>query len=156
MSEAKELHDELMRALLSIVPRTTSQNIHRLSRLSWAVIGPCLRHTVRLGAWAEVADQSRQVSCRSGAPLLEARLHHPAIHPQQWYAPFPQVALGDWPPNARVDVALDTTALTPFVLICASLIYRGRAIPLAWRAMPHRSTKVASAGLSARAGAGGH
>jgi hypothetical protein len=39
-------------------------------------------------------------------------------------------------------VALDTTALTPFVLIRASLIYRGRAIPIAWRAIRHKSTKV--------------
>jgi hypothetical protein len=62
-----------------------------------------------------------------------------------------QAALVDWPVESRLYVALDTTALTPFVLIRASLIYRGRAIPLAWRAMHHRSTKVASAGLSARA-----
>ncbi len=79
MSEAKQLHDDLMRALLSIVPRRAYQNSHRLSRLSWAVIGLCLTHTVRLGAWAEVADQSRQVSCRSGAPLLPvaASTSHP-------------------------------------------------------------------------------
>jgi hypothetical protein len=37
---------------------------------------------------------------------------------------------------------LHTTALTPFVLIRASLVYRGRALPLAWRAMYHRSTQV--------------
>jgi hypothetical protein len=42
----------------------------------------------------------------------------------------------------RLYVALDTTALTPFVLIRASLVYRGRAIPLAWRALRHRSTQV--------------
>ena len=42
----------------------------------------------------------------------------------------------------RLYVALDTTALTPFVLIRASLVYRGRAIPLAWRAVRHRSTQV--------------
>jgi hypothetical protein len=41
-----------------------------------------------------------------------------------------------------VYVALDTTALTPFVLIRASLIYEGRAIPLAWRAIRRASTKV--------------
>ena len=69
-------------------------------------------------------------------------MHHPAIQPQEWYAPILQVALSDWPRDARVYVALDTTALTPFVLIRASLIYRGRAIPLAGLAMQHRSTKV--------------
>jgi hypothetical protein len=39
-------------------------------------------------------------------------------------------------------VALDTTALPPCVLIRASLIDEGRAIPLAWRAIRQASTKV--------------
>jgi hypothetical protein len=69
-------------------------------------------------------------------------LHHPAISPAQWYKPVLQAALVDWPAKTRLCVALDTTALTPFVLIRASLLYRGRAIPLAWRAMRHRSTQV--------------
>jgi hypothetical protein len=77
-----------------------------------------------------------------GCAVSPSFLHHPAIQPQQWYTPLLQAALGDWPSNTRVYVALDTTALTPFVLIRASLIYRGRAIPLAWRALRHRSTQV--------------
>ena len=53
-----------------------------------------------------------------------------------------RAALSDWPLDQRLSVALDTTALLPFVLIRACLIYRGRAIPLAWRVMHHRSTQV--------------
>ncbi len=53
-----------------------------------------------------------------------------------------QAALVDWPVDSRLSVALDTTALSPFVLIRASLVYRGRAISLAWRALRHRSAQV--------------
>jgi hypothetical protein len=53
-----------------------------------------------------------------------------------------QAALVGWPSESRLYIALDTTALTPFVLIRASLLYRGRAISLAWRALRHRSTQV--------------
>ena len=53
-----------------------------------------------------------------------------------------QAALSDWPVNSRFYVALDTTVLTPFVLIRACLVYRGRAIPLAWRAIRHKSSQV--------------
>ncbi len=141
MSEAKQLHDELLKAFLSIVPRTIYQESHRLSNLAWAVIGLCLSHSVRLGAWAEVLESRAQYAA-SRVRRFSRWLQHPAIHPQEWYAPILQVALHDWQRSARVYVALDTTALTPFVLIRASLIYRGRAIPLAWRAMRHRSTKV--------------
>jgi hypothetical protein len=136
MNEAQQMHDNLLKTLLPIIPRAAYQDIRRLSRLSWAITGLCLTHTVRLGAWTQVLE-----SCAKSAASRERRfsrwLHHPAIHPQQWYAPLLQKALSDWPRNARVYVALDTTALTPFVLIHASLIYRGRAIPLAWRATQH-------------------
>ena len=69
-------------------------------------------------------------------------LHQGAISPKLWYAPLLLQALRDWKLPRRVYVALDTTALTPFVLIRASLIYEGRAIPLAWRAIRQASTKV--------------
>ncbi len=69
-------------------------------------------------------------------------LHHPAISPPQWYRPVLQAALMDWPANSRLYVALSYNCPHPFVLIRASLLYRGRAIPLAWRAVRHMSTQV--------------
>jgi hypothetical protein len=69
-------------------------------------------------------------------------LHQGAIAPQRWYQPLVLHALRDWKLPTRVSVALDTTAVSPFVLIRASLIYKGRAIPLAWRAIRQASTKV--------------
>jgi hypothetical protein len=69
-------------------------------------------------------------------------LHQGAISPQQWFEPLLLQALRDWKLPKRVYVALDTTAFYPFVLIRASLIYEGRAIPLAWRAIRRASTKV--------------
>ena len=53
-----------------------------------------------------------------------------------------QAALINWPLDHRLYIALDTTALTPFVLIRASLVYRSRAVSFAWRAMHHGSTQV--------------
>ena len=56
-----------------------------------------------------------------------------------------QAALVDWPPEEPLYVALDTTVLAPFVLIHLSMLYRGRAIPLAWRALRHKSAQVSFA-----------
>ena len=61
MNEAQPMHDALLNALLPINPRTVYQDIRRLNTLVWAIVGLCLTHTVRLGAWAEVADQPRTV-----------------------------------------------------------------------------------------------
>ncbi len=137
MSEAKQLHDDLLNALLPLIPRRAYQAIHRLNTLVWAVTGLCLTHTVRLGAWAEILESRAQYAA-SRVRRFSRWLHHPAISPAQWYEPVVQAALVDWPLDQRLYVALDTTALTPFVLIRASLVYRGRAISLAWRALHHR------------------
>jgi len=72
-------------------------------------------------------------------------LHNSAVDPKEWYKPLVQSILKDWPADMHLYIALDTTVLTPFVLIRVSLIYRGRAIPLAWLVLLHASTKVSFA-----------
>jgi hypothetical protein len=141
MNENQQLHTDLLHALLSIIPRTTYQDLRRLSTLAWAIVGLYLTHTVRLSAWADVT-QSRAQYAASRVRRFSRWLHHPAISPPQWYEPLLQAALVDWPLDQRLYIALDTTALTPFVLIRACLLYRGRAISVAWRALRHKSTQV--------------
>jgi hypothetical protein len=141
MTEATHLHAELMHALQHLIPKTTYHDPRRLSTLAWAITGLCLSQTVRLSAWAEVAP-SRSQSAARRVRRFSRWLHHEAIFPADWYRPVAQAALSGWPQTLRLPVALDTTVLSPFVLICASLLYRGRAIPLAWRALRHASAQV--------------
>src|SRR5258708_3587927 len=141
MNESHRMYEDLLKALEPILPRTVYQDVRRVRTLAWAITGLCLTHTVQLGAWAQVLESRAQYAA-SRVRRFARWLHHPAISPLQWYLPVLQAALVDWPSKTRLYVALDTTALRPFVLIRASLVYRGRAIPLAWRAMHHRSTQV--------------
>jgi Transposase DDE domain len=141
MNEAHQIYDDLLEALEPILPRTVYQDVRRVRMLAWAITGLCLTHTVQLGAWAQVLEGRAQYAA-SRVRRFSRWLHHPAISPPQWCKPVLQATLVDWPLDHRLYVALDTTALSPFVLIRASLVYRGRAIPLAWRALRHRSTQV--------------
>jgi Transposase DDE domain len=141
MTDAKALHRDLMKALLTALPRTVYRDIRRVVTLAWAVVGLCLTRTVRLTAWAEVVDGHAQYAA-SRVRRFARWLHHAAIDPMIWYPPVLKATLRDWTPNNRVYVALDTTVLAPFVLIRASLVYRGRAIPLAWKALRHASATV--------------
>src|SRR5258707_13127959 len=141
MNEAHQIYDELLEALEPILPRTVYQDVRRVRMLAWAITGLCLTHTVQLGAWAQVLEGHAQYAA-SRVRRFSRWLHHPAISPPQGYKPVLQATLVDWPLDHHLYVALDTTALSPFVLIRASLVYRGRAIPLAWRAMRHKSTQV--------------
>src|SRR6059058_5964379 len=130
-----------MKALLTHIPRSTYHDIRRVVTLAWAIVGLCLTRTVRLTAWAEVVEGRAQYAA-SRVRRFARWLHHPAIDPTKWYPPILTATLRDWTPGSRVYVALDTTVLAPFVLIRASLVYRGRAIPLAWKALRHASAMV--------------
>lgn len=140
MNAAQQMHDDLVSTLLPLIPQTVYRDLRRLNTLAWAITGLCLTHTVRLGAWAQALPSPAQ-SAASRERRFSRWLHNRAISPNAWYPPVIQAALRNWPAQTRLYVALDTTALTPFVLIRASLVYRGRAIPLAWRSLSHRSTR---------------
>ncbi len=144
MSEAKQMHRDLMNMLLPILPRSVFGDIRRVANLVWAIVGLCLTQTIRLEAWSEIIESRAQYAA-SRVRRFARFLHNRAIDPKAWYRPVIQSVLKDWPVNSTLYIALDTTALTPFMLIRVSLIYRGRAIPLAWRAIVHASTKVSFA-----------
>src|SRR5437899_1179770 len=145
MSEAKQMYRDLMNMLLPLLPRSVYGDIRRVANLVWALVGLCLTQTIRLEAWGEILE-SRAKYTASRVRRFARFLHNRAIDPKEWYMPLIQAVLKDWPADTHMYIALDTTALTPFVLIRVSLIYRGRAIPLAWRAIVHASTKVSFAG----------
>lgn len=141
MTDAKALHRDLMKALLTHLPRSVYGDIRRVVTLAWAIVGLCLTRTVRLTAWAEVVEGRAQYAA-SRVRRFARWLHQSAIDPTKWYPPLLKATLRDWTPSTRVYVALDTTVLGPFVLIRVSLVYRGRAIPLAWKALRHASAMV--------------
>ncbi len=53
MNEANQMHRDLMNALLPILPRKVHRDIRCVVNLMWAVVGLCVTHSVRLGAWGE-------------------------------------------------------------------------------------------------------
>jgi hypothetical protein len=55
------------------------------------------------------------------------------------FAPLLRWVLRDWP-NRQVAVALDASTLgSLFVVLCISVVYRGSAIPVAWKILPARA-----------------
>jgi hypothetical protein len=56
MNEAKQMHRDLMNALLPILPRAVYHDIRRVVNLIWANVGLCMTYTVRLEAWSEILE----------------------------------------------------------------------------------------------------
>jgi hypothetical protein len=143
MTESRQMFCTLMRAFLLHLPRSAWGDIRRLVTLAWAVVGLCLSQSANLSKWGE-AVESRATQAASHARRFQRWMDNVHIRVQALYAPLVRAALVDWNPVGRVYLALDVSVIkgTPFVLIRVSLIYRGRAIPLAWRVMCHASASV--------------
>jgi hypothetical protein len=87
MTDAKALHRDLMKALLTHIPRSVYHDIRRVVTLAWAIVGLCLTRTVRLTAWAEVVD-GRATYAASRVRRFARWLHQRAIDPTLWYPPL--------------------------------------------------------------------
>jgi len=132
MTDNRLMFRTLMRAFVTDIPRSAWGDIRRLVALAWAVVGLCLSKAVSLAGWGEVVE-SRALLAASRTRYFQRWLDNPHIRVQPLYEPLIRAALRHWETVGRVYLALDTSVLkgSPFVLIRVSLIYRGRAIPLA-------------------------
>lgn len=62
--------------------------------------------------------------------------HRQQLDVSQCFAPLLRWLLRDWP-NRQVAVAVDASTLgSRFVVLCVSVVYRGCAIPVAWKIVP--------------------
>lgn len=83
------------------------------------------------------ATQAQSVERRLVRALFLTTIPRTAI-----YQRLLLIALAGWG-DARITLALDTTrVLKQWCLICVSLTYRGRAIPVAWQLLNHNSSAV--------------
>jgi hypothetical protein len=143
MTDSRQMFRTLMRAFLEHIPRSAWGDIRRLVTLAWAVVGLCLSKKVSLPGWGEVVE-SRATQAASRTRRFERWMDNSHVQVQPLYAPLVRAALLHWQAIGRVYLALDVSVLkgSPFVLIRVSIIYRGRAIPLAWRVLRHASATV--------------
>ena len=139
--DSRQTYVELMSTFCRILPKTAYGDVRRLMTLAWAITGLTSSHTVSLTDWAEVVLSPAQYPA-SRVRRFARWLNNPAIQWDKLYPPLIKGTLQDWQAGERVYVALDTSVLGPFVLIRASLVYRGRALPLAWRVICHASATV--------------
>jgi hypothetical protein len=132
----------LYQGLLSLLDRGQWQDQRHLKTAVNRIVGLMLSGSISLTGWIPYtisrAWQAQSVQRRFARWLDNDRLDVPL-----WYAPLIQEALTAWG-EATLYLALDTTMLwDQYCRIRLSVIYRGRAVPLAWQVVEHRSAQVA-------------
>ncbi len=108
----------------------------------WAMTGLILSEKISLGQW-ELHRAGRRLAS-SAVRQFSRWLHNERIWVWDLYSKLLQQMLQDW--KEPFWIAVDTTVLwDTFVMIEVSLIYRDRALPLAWKVLEQSSATVAFA-----------
>ncbi len=132
---------ELYVTILKLVGQSMRMNdLRNVITFAWMVVGLLMSKTIHLGQWglqrdgdALAASKERQIS---------RWLHNPKLKPAEIYRDFVTAALLPWAEQQAV-LALDSSVLWErYVIIRVSLVYRGRALPLAWKVLEHGSASV--------------
>jgi hypothetical protein len=136
-----EKHLELYRTILTLIGQTMRMNdLRNTVTFAWMVVGLLVSKTIHLGQWgmqregnAVAASKERQIS---------RWLHNPKIKPDAVYRDFVTGALLSWSEQTAL-LALDSSVLwEKYVIVRISLVYRGRALPLAWKVLKQGSASV--------------
>ena len=122
----------LYQAVLTHLQTGLWNDIRNARTLAWMITG--LLH-------------SRATLAQSTERRFRRWLENPAIDPISIYGPLVTRALRDWGGHPLI-LALDTSVLfEKFCLIRVSVLFRGRAVPLASRVLEHPSAQVSTAQL---------
>jgi hypothetical protein len=136
-----EKHLGLYPTILRLVGQTRQMNdLRNTLTFAWLVVGLLVSRTVHLGQWglqrgsnARAASRERQIA---------RWLHNPKIKPELVYRDLVTAALLPWNEQTAL-LALDSSMLwEKYVIVRISLIYRGRALPLAWQVLAQGSASV--------------
>ena len=127
--------------LMNLLTTAKWRDKRHLKALVWMVIGLIEAKTISLPEWATFTD-SAATYAQSTVRRFSRWMTNPRIDVNELYAPIIADALGDWQ-EQTLYLALDTSMLwDTFCLIRVSIVYRGRAVPIAWRVIKHGSAMV--------------
>ncbi len=116
------------------------RDVRNLVTFAWAIVGLLLSEQIHLSQWT--LFRPGEVKAASKERQLSRWLHNRKIQPGSVYRNLVVAALMHWR-EQRVELALDSSLLWErFVVVRISLIYRGRAIPLAWLVLEQASASV--------------
>lgn len=136
-----ETHFDLYRAILSVVGQTKGMNdLRNTITFAWLVVGLLVSKTIHLGQWG--LQRRGDTLAASKERQISRWLHNPKIKPAEVYRDLVTAALVPWAEQTAM-LALDSSMLwEKYVIVRVSLIYRGRALPLAWKVLEQGSASV--------------
>lgn len=136
--KTSRLYDQLQTLLGQSIPCVDKRH---LQTLTWMVIGLICSECISLTKWG-VYVRTRAIFAQSHQRRFSRWLHNSRINVHKLYSYLIRAAIAGWEVTS-ITLIEDTTMLwDEYCLIRLSIQYRGRAIPLVWRVIRHRSSSV--------------
>jgi hypothetical protein len=136
--KTSRLYNQLQTLLGQSIPAVDKRH---LQTLLWMVIGLICSECISLTKWTVYA-KTRAVFAQSHQRRFSRWLHNPRINVHRLYSYLIRAALAGWEKTSMTLIEDTTMLWDEYCLIRLSIQYRGRAIPLVWRVMKHRSSSV--------------
>lgn len=139
MSTSTPLYNQLLSKLSQYAQY---RDLRHLKALAWMINALICSSKINLSEW-ESYIISRANQAQSTERRWHRLVHNSRIKVRSLYIPLVMAAISNWN-EQRLYLALDTTVLwNRYCMIHLSVICGGRAIPLMWKVMEHKSSTVA-------------
>lgn len=138
MSDSRRLHASCLSVLQSVL---FDEDFRRLDTWAWAITGLLLQKTISLPAW--ISHLPDEADAFGREQRFRRWLNNRAVNVRRFYQPFITQALMEWSGHTLY-IGLDTTSVANRLVITrTAVLYRGRAVPLAWQVFKRRSVMLA-------------
>jgi len=117
-------------------------DIRHMLTLAWMVVGVIRSEKISLTAWIPYVEGKAQYA-QSTQRRFQRWVKNDRINVNELYAPLIQGSLAEWGDHT-LHLALDTSRVfEDYCLIRISVVFRGRAVPMVWKVIEHKSNTVA-------------
>ena len=135
---ASRLYDELRTFGSQYCPWS---DVRHLGVMVWMMVGLIAAGSVNLTKWVSHMN-TKALIAQSTQRQLSRWLNNPRINPAKLYSPVIKAYLSKWQ-EANIYLSFDTSQLwEEYCMIRLCVVHRGRALPLCWRVIKHRSSSV--------------
>lgn len=116
-------------------------DVRHLGVMAWMMWGMIATGSVNLTKWLSHIN-TKALFAQSTQRQLSRWLNNPRINPAKLYSPVIKALLAKWE-DAEIYLSFDTSQLwEEYCIIRLCVVHRGRALPLCWRVIKHRSSSV--------------
>lgn len=116
-------------------------DLRHLGVMCWMMVGLILEGKVNLTKWIDHVCTKAQIA-QSTQRRLSRWVNNPRINPAKLYSPVVKAVFANWK-DSEIYLSFDTSMLwDKYCIIRSCVVHLGRAIPVGWRVLKHKSSSV--------------